>query len=93
MGMSMHDRYYEPEDDDSEDMDEYVQDWIKFEMRDGGYCDPKDPQNFYEACCELGLRDDLGSWEEATEQEKFLIKDYWLGVAEGLAEESYYESK
>ena len=32
--MFRHERYYEPEDDDSADLEEYVADWIEFESRD-----------------------------------------------------------
>ena len=90
MGMSMHDRYYEPEDDDSADLDEYVHDWIAFESREGGDLDPKLPQNFYEAICELGLREDLESWEDCTEAEKASITAYMLDLGEHLATESFY---
>ena len=93
MGMSMHDRYYEPEDDEYDDIDDYIADWVQFEMREGGWCDPKESGNFYEACSQLSLREDLGSWEEATPIEKQLIHDYWVDVAQHLAEEAYYESR
>ena len=39
MSMNMEDRYYEPEDDDYEDMEEYIEDYVKFEMRKGGDLD------------------------------------------------------
>jgi len=84
----MHDRYYEPED--SDDIDEYIADWIEFESREGGYLDPKLPQNFYEAVCELGLREDLESWEDCTEAEKAQILAYMLDLGEHLATESFY---
>lgn len=91
MGMYTEDRYYEPEDDDNDDLDEYVSDWVQFEMREGGYCDPKDDTNFYEATSQLGLREDLENWDDCTEEEKALITQYWLDCAHTLAEESYYE--
>lgn len=91
MGMSMHDRYYEPEDDDNDDLDEYISDWVEFEMRDGGYCDPKDSTNFAEALGELGMREDIATWEDCTEEEKALITEYCEKMAYSLAEQSYYE--
>jgi hypothetical protein len=88
MGMSMHDRYYEPEDGD--DIDEYVADWIEFESREGGDLDPRLPQNFYEAVCELGLREDLETYDDCTEAEKAQILAYMLDLGEHLATESFY---
>ena len=91
MSMSMHDRYYQPEDDDNDDIDEYVSDWVQFEMREGGYCDPKSDSNFYEATSELGLREDLENWEDCTEEEKALITEYCEKMAYSLAKQSYYD--
>ena len=88
MGMSMHDRYYEPEDGD--DIDEYIADWIEFESREGGDLDPRLPQNFYEAVCELGLREDLETYEDCTEAEKASILAYMLDLGERLATDSFY---
>ena len=85
--------YYEPEDDDSDDLDAYVEDWIEFESREGGYIDPKDPHNFYEAVGELQLREDLEKWDDCTEAEKEKIKAYWLEVGEHLATEAYYDNQ
>ena len=93
MGTSMHDRYYEPEDDDSDDIDEYVADWIEFESRDGGDLDPKLPQNFYEAVCELGLREDLETYDDCTEAEKEQIRAYMIDLGEHLATESFYNNR
>jgi len=93
MGTSMHDRYYEPEDDDSDDIDEYIADWIEFESRDGGALDPKLLNNFYEAVCELELREDLGSWEDCTEAEKEQIRAYMIDLGEHLATESFYNNR
>lgn len=87
----MHDRYYEPEDDDYDDMDEYIADWVQFEMREGGYCDPKESSNFGEACGELGLREDLAKWDDCTPAEKEQIRAYWEDLAYKLAEEAFYE--
>jgi hypothetical protein len=91
MGMSMHDRYYEPEDDDNEDMDEWMADWIKFESREGGYIDPKEGTNFAEALGELGMREDIAQWDDCTEAEKAQIVAYWLDMGEKLAEDAYYD--
>lgn len=91
MGMSMHDRYYEPEDDEYGDMDEYVADWVKFEMRDGGWCDPKEPSNFGEAVGQLQLREELSCWDDCTPAEKEQITAYWKDIANTLAEEAFYE--
>ena len=91
MSTSMHDRYYEPEDDDYDDIDDYVANWVEFESREGGNIDPKDPQNFYEAVGELGLREDLASWEDCTEAEREQIKAYWLEMGERLATDAFYD--
>lgn len=91
MSTNYEDRYYEPEDDDNDDIDEYVADWIQFESRDGGYIDPKEPQNFYEAVGELGLREDLENWNECTEAEQEQIKNYWLELGERLATDAFYD--
>ncbi len=84
----MHDRYYEPEDGD--DIDEYVADWIEFESREGGDLDPRKSQNFYEAVCELGLREDLETYDDCTEAEKASILAYMLDLGERLATDSFY---
>ena len=91
MGMSMHDRYYEPEDDDNDDLDEYVADWIQFESREGGYIDPKECMNFAEALGELGMREDIAQWEDCTEAEKEQIRVYWLEMGEKLATDAFYD--
>ena len=92
MGTSMHDRYYEPEDgEDYEEMELWMEDWIKFESREGGYIDPMEERNFGEAVGELGLRDDIGSWDDCTEAEKAQITEYWLEMGQKFAEEAYYE--
>jgi hypothetical protein len=91
MGMSMHDRYYEPEDDPADDIDEYIHDWIEFESRSGGYLDPKSNTDlFFEAVCQLQLREDIESYEQCTEAEQAQIMAYMLDVGEYLAEESFY---
>jgi hypothetical protein len=90
MGMSMHDRYYEPEDD-NDDIDEYIADWIQFESREGGYIDPKESTNFAEALGELGMREDIASWDDCTEAEKEQITAYWLEIGERLATDAYYD--
>ena len=91
MGMSMHDRYYEPEDDDNDDIDEWVADWIKFESREGGYIDPKSGTNFAEALGELGMREDIATWQDCTDAEKAQITAYWLELGERLATDAYYD--
>jgi hypothetical protein len=88
--MSMHDRYYEPEDDDYEDMEEYVEDYVKFEMRKGGDLDPMEEGNFAEACCELGLPQDLVNWEDANEDQQAQITQYWEDIARSRGEDSYF---
>ena len=93
MGMSMHDRYYEPEDDDSDDIDEYVSDWIEFESRTGGHLDPKTSDLFMEAVCQLQLREDIESFDDCTEAEQAQIMAYMLDVGEYLATESFYNNR
>lgn len=88
--MSMHDRYYEPEDDDYEDMEEYIEDYVKFEMRKGGDLDPMEQGNFCEAVSECGLPEELENWEDASEDQQAKVIEYWEGVARHLGEESYF---
>lgn len=88
--MSMHDRYYEPPEDDYEDMEDYIEDYVKFEMRKGGDLDPMEPSNFCEAVSQLGLPEELENWEQATQEQKDAIIEYWDGVARYLGEESYF---
>ena len=90
MTMSMHDRYYEPEDDDHEDMEEYIEDYVKFEMRKGGDLDPTEQGNFCEAVSECGLPEELENWEDATEDQREKVIEYWDGIARHLGEESYF---
>jgi hypothetical protein len=89
--MSMHDRYYEPEDDGDDDIDDWVSDWIKFESRNGGKIDPKSENNFAEAVGELALREDIAQWEDCTEAEKIQITEYWLNMGEKLGTDAYYD--
>jgi hypothetical protein len=90
MGTSMHDRYYEPEDDDYEDMEDYIEDYVKFEMRKGGDLDPMEQDNFCEAVSQLRLPEELENWEDATEEQKAQVKEYWEDIARTLGEESYF---
>ena len=90
MGTSMHDRYYEPEDDDYEDMDEYIEDYVQFETRKGGDLDPMEEGNFLEAASQLGMPEELEKWEDATPEQQEKIKEYWEGIARHLGEESYF---
>lgn len=92
MGMSMHDRYYEPEDDDYEELEDYVEDYVKFEMRKGGDLDPTEQGNFCEAVSQLGLPEELENWEDATEEQKEAVIEYWEDVARFKGEESYYDN-
>jgi hypothetical protein len=88
--MNMHDRYYEPPEDDYEDMDEYIEDYVKFEMRKGGDLDPMEQGNFCEAVSECGLPEELENWEDATEEQKEAVRAYWEDVARYRGEESYF---
>jgi hypothetical protein len=90
MGMSMHDRYYEPEDDDYEDMDDYIDDFVEFEMRKGGDYDPTEEMNFLEAVSECGLPEELERWEDANEDEQKQVIEYWESIARYKGEESYF---
>jgi hypothetical protein len=90
--MNMHDRYYEPEDDDSEDLDDYVSDYIAEEMAEGGDLDPKESSNFNEAVSELGFPEELENWVDATEEQKAAIVQYWEDIARKRGEESYYDN-
>jgi hypothetical protein len=89
--MNMHDRYYEPADDDSDDIDEFVNDWVQFESREGGDIYPQDGTNFAEALGELGMREEIEQWEDCTEDEKEQIKAYWLEVGERMATDAFYD--
>lgn len=86
----MHDRYYEPEDNDYEDMEEYIDDYVEFEMRKGGDLDPTEQSNFLEASSELGFPEDLENWEDATEDQKAQVKQYWEDIARSRGEDSYF---
>lgn len=86
----MHDRYYEPEDDDYEDMDEYIDDFVQFEMRKGGDYDPTQEHNFLEACSELGLPEELTNWEDADAEQQAQVWAYWEDIARYKGEESYF---
>ena len=88
--MINNDRYYEPEDDDSDDIDEYIHDWIEFESRAGGLLDPRTSNLFMEAVCELQLREDIETFDDCTEAEQSQIMAYMLDVGEHLATESFY---
>jgi hypothetical protein len=90
MGMHSEDRYYEPEDDDYEDMEEYIEDYVKFEMRKGGDLDPSEESNFLEGCSECGLPEELEKWEDASEDQRAKVTEYWDGIARHLGEESYF---
>jgi hypothetical protein len=91
MGMIMEDRYYEPEDDDYEDMDEYIEDYVEFEMRKGGDCDPMEESNFLEAASQLNMPEELERWEDATPEQKEQVRQYWFDIAESRGEDSYFE--
>jgi len=86
------DRYYEPEDDDYEDLDKYVSDYIAEEMAEGGNLDPKEQGNFCEAVSELGFPEELERWEDATEEQRASIVQYWEDIARKRGEESYYDN-
>jgi hypothetical protein len=90
MGTSMHDRYYEPPEDDYEDMEEYIEDYVQFEMRKGGDLDPMEEGNFLEAASQLGMPEELEKWEDATPEQQEKIKEYWEDIARHLGEESYF---
>ena len=89
--MNMHDRYYEPEDDDSDDLDEYVADWMEYEKREGGELDPRASSYFFEAVGELQLREEIESWDDCTDEEKEKIMDYLTDLVERIATESFYD--
>jgi len=90
MGTSMHDRYYEPPEDDYEDMEEYIEDYVQFEMRKGGDLDPTEEGNFLEGASQLGMPEELEKWEDATPEQQEKIKEYWEDIARNLGEESYF---
>lgn len=90
MSMNMEDRYYEPEDDDYEDMEEYIEDYVQFEMRKGGDLDPMHPSNFWEASSELGFPEELINWEDATEEQQKQVVEYWENIARSRGEDSYF---
>ena len=86
----MHDRYYEPEDDDYEDMDSYIEDYVEFEMRKGGDLDPMEKSNFLEATSQLGLPEELEKWEDATPEQQKAVIEYWEDIARSRGEDSYF---
>jgi len=90
MSTNYEDRYYEPEDDDYDDIDDYISDYVKFEMRRGGDLDPRNTANFMEAASELGFSEDLIDWDNATAEEQEKIEQYWEDIAKSRAEDSYF---
>jgi hypothetical protein len=90
--MNMEDRYYEPEDDDHEDMDAYVDDYVQFEMRKGGDFDPMEQGNFLEAASQLNMPEELEKWEDATLEQKEQVRQYWEDIARSSGEESYFNT-
>lgn len=92
MGMNMHDRYYEPEDDDYEEMDEYVSDWIEYESRKGGILDPHESEYFMEAVCQLRLREEIETFDDCTPEEQGEIMAYLLEMGERMAIDSYHDN-
>jgi len=90
MSTSMHDRYYEAPEDDYEDMEDYIEDYVKFEMRKGGDLDPMEADNFAEAVSQLRLPEELENWDDATQEQKDAIREYWDAIARTLGEESYF---
>ena len=92
--MSMHDRYYEPEDgDDPEEIDAYIDDYAQFEMRKGGDLDPTEQSNFCEAASELGFPEELVNWEDATPEQQAQVFQYWEDVARFRGEDSFYDNR
>ena len=91
MGTSMHDRYYEPEDNDqdSAEYEEFIVDWVHYEMREGGRCYPYGQINFGEYLSETGQDDK--AIEDATEADKQGSIQYWDQVATMFAEEAWYD--
>jgi hypothetical protein len=92
MSTCYEDRYYEPEDDDYEDMDEYIDDYVAYEMRKGGDLDPMEQSNFLEAMSQLGLPEEIENWEDATKEQQKQVIEYWEDVARFRGEESYYDN-
>jgi acyl-CoA reductase-like NAD-dependent aldehyde dehydrogenase len=86
------DRYYEPEDDDYEDLEDYVSDYIAEEMAEGGDLDPKELHNFCEAVSELGFPEELENWADATPEQRAAVVEYWEDIARKRGEESYYDN-
>lgn len=93
MSTCMHDRYYEPEDSDLDDIYEALEEHIEEMVGQGGECEWSDPSMFYEALSECGI--DEGSGEERItpencgEEIKKQVQDYAYKVAKYLAEQRY----
>jgi hypothetical protein len=84
-------RYYEPEGDNYEDIESFIDDWVRYEMIEDGICDPAEQSNFYEAIGELNLREELDNFEQCTTEEKEKIVEYWENKAKQFAEEAYHD--
>ena len=85
--------YYEPEDgEDPEEIDSYVDDYMKYEMRKGGDLDPTEQGNFCEASSELGFPEELVNWEDATPEQQAQVFAYYEDIARSRGEESYYDN-
>lgn len=89
----MHDRYYEPEDDDLDAQYEALEEHIEEMVGEGGECEWSDPEIFYEALSQCGI--DEGEGEERLTPEncsldvRSKVQAYAYKVAKYLAEQRY----
>lgn len=90
MTMNYEDRYYEPEEVENftcAEYDEIIDDWVRYEMREGGNCYPFSQINFGEYLCETGQEDK--AIEDATMQDREGSIEYWTNIATMFAEEAW----
>lgn len=93
MSVSMHDRYYLPEDDDLDELYEALEERIEEMVGQGGEFEWCEESMFYEALSECGIDEGEGDSritpENCSEEIKAKCKDYAYKIAKFVAEQRY----
>ena len=89
----MHDRYYEPEDDDLDAIWEALEERIEEMVGQGGEFEWSDPEMFYEALSECGYDDTIDGVlitpQNCSEEIKSKCIEYSYKIAKYIAEKRY----